>query len=186
LLIFIKMKKDILETVKIPEGIEVSIEETKITIKNSEGKQNQKEFKTNVKIEKKDNEVILSAKKGTKKEKRMINTTKAHINNMIKGVQERFIYKLKICFAHFPITAKIQDKELIITNFLGETKERKAKILDDVDVKIDKDIITVESHNKESAGQTSANFESTTKIRARDRRVFQDGIFITEKAGRKI
>jgi large subunit ribosomal protein L6 len=105
---------------------------------------------------------------------------------MIKGVQEKFEYQLKICFSHFPINVEIKDKEAIIKNFLGEKIPRKTKILEDVEVEIDKDIIKVRSVSKELAGQVAANFEIATKIRKKDRRVFQDGIFIINKAGKEI
>ena len=114
-----------------------------------------------------------------------MNTLAAHINNMIKGVQHKFEYKLKVCFSHFPITIEIKENEANIKNFLGEKTPRKAKILDDVEVKIDKDIVEIISNNRESAGQTAANFEKATWIRMRDRRIFQDGIFITHKPGRE-
>src|SRR3989344_13039 len=47
--------------------------------------------------------------------------------------------------------------------------------------KIDKDTITVDAANVETAGQTAANIEIATKIKGRDRRTFQDGIYIIEK-----
>jgi len=184
LLIFTKMKKDLFQEIEIPEGIDAEIQENKIIIKGPEG-ENQKEFNiTNLKFEKKDNKIIIGNKKSTKTEKKLMNTIAAHIKNMIKGVQEKFEYKLKICFSHFPMTVEIKGKETIIKNFLGEKIPRKSSILENVDVKIDKEIITVTSSNKESAGQTAANFESATRITNKDRRVFQDGIFITNKAGR--
>jgi len=39
----------------------------------------------------------------------------------------------------------------------------------------------VRSGNKYAAGQTAANLEQATRVRKKDRRVFQDGIFIVEK-----
>jgi len=180
------MKKELFQEVEIPEGIEVQIQENKITIKGPKG-ENTKEFNiTNLKFEKKDNKIIIGNKKSTKKEKKLMNTIAAHIKNMFKGVQEKFEYKLKICFSHFPITVEIKGQEVIIKNFLGEKISRKSVILEGVEVQVDKEIITVTSANKELAGQTAANFEAATRITNKDRRVFQDGIFITNKAGREM
>ena len=55
-----------------------------------------------------------------------------------------------------------------------------------VDIKIDKAEISVSSVDKELAGQAAANFEILTKIRGRDKRIFQDGIYIINKAGKEI
>lgn len=178
------MKKDLTKKIKIPEGIEVSIDGNTINAKGKE--ENSRTFKIkNIKLEKKDKEIIISSKNATKKEKKVMNTISAHINNLFSGVQNKFNYELKICFSHFPITVEVKEKEAIIKNFLGEKIARKAKILKDVEVKVDRDVIEIASKNRESAGQTAANFEKATWIRMRDRRIFQDGIFITKKPGRK-
>ena len=180
------MKKEYIQKIMIPEGVEVEVDGDVLKVNGKEGKSS-REFKTDrLTMEKKGNEIIIGNKNASKKEKKMINTTKAHVTNMIKGVQKKFEYRLKVCYNHFPFTVEVKGKEAIIKNFLGEKTPRRAHIPGNVEVKIEKDIITIKSHDKELAGQTAANFETATKIRLRDRRVFQDGIFIIEKNGRQI
>jgi len=116
----------------------------------------------------------------------MMNTISQHIRNMIKGVQEKFEYKLKVCFSHFPITVKQEDKKIIVQNFLGEKVPREMILPEGVEVNFDKTEIIVKSVDKELAGQAAANFEVVTKIRGRDKRVFQDGIYIINKAGKEM
>lgn len=184
--IFIKMKKELFTNIEIPEGVEVNIDGDIVEVKGSEG-ENKKEFDiTNLIFEKKDSQISIGNKKATKREKKRMNTLASHIRNMIKGVQEKFEYQLKICFSHFPITVEIQGNEAIVKNFLGEKIPRKVKILEGVEVKADKEIITVSSVDKELAGQAAANFEKATRVPLKDRRVFQDGIYITNKAGREM
>ena len=180
------MKKELFQEIEIPEGVEVEIDGSLVKVKGVKG-ENQREFKIrNLDFEKKENKIIIGHKKSTKKEKKLMNTLASHIRNMIQGVQEKFEYQLKICFSHFPITVEIKDKEVLIKNFQGEKIPRTTKILEGVDVEIDGQIIKVSSVDKELAGQVAANFESVTKIRKKDRRVFQDGIFMINKAGREL
>ncbi len=180
------MKREIFQEVEIPEGVEVSLDENVLTVKGKKG-EIKKEFNiSKLSFEKKENKMVIGSKTASKNEKRMINTIVAHMRNMIKGVQEGYEYILKIANSHFPMNVTLQEKEATIKNFLGEKIPRKLKILDNVEVKIAKDIIIINSCDKELAGQTAANFEKATRIRMKDRRVFQDGIFITSKAGKEI
>jgi len=169
---------------EIPQGTEAQIENNEVILKK-DGKENKRRF-SHVLIEKKENKIIVSAKRGTKREKKQVNSIIAHIKNMVEGLGKNFTYKLQICSVHFPMNVSVKDELLIIKNFLGESRERKAKILPGVEVKIEKEIIIVESCNKEAAGQTAANIEKITKVRGKDRRIFQDGIFMTEKSGEEI
>lgn len=183
------MKKDITETIEIPSGIELLVEGDMLTLKKG-GEESKriltKQLGSKIIMKKEGSKIIFEAVKATKRELKIIKTLKAHIKNMIQGFDKKFVYKLKVCSVHFPISVSKEGRTVLIKNFLGENKLRKAEILENVDVKIEKDIIKVESSNKEMAGQTTANIEKATKVRARDRRVFQDGIFITEKCGREI
>ena len=180
------MKREIIKEIEIPEGVGVEIKGNAIKINGPQGEA-QREFNTNKLIfEKKENKVIISCKKATKKEKKMINTITAHIKNMFKGINDKFVYELKIVFSHFPVTAEVHGKKVLIKNFLGEKTPREAEIPEGVEVEVKKEILTIKSNDKEKAGRAAASIERATRIRLRDRRVFQDGIYITNKAGKKI
>tara|TARA_Y100000310_G_scaffold122529_1_gene121235 strand:- start:5332 stop:5883 length:552 start_codon:yes stop_codon:yes gene_type:complete len=179
------IKKDLREEIEILEGINTSIENNEIIMKNDNGELKRK-ISPMVKTEIKDNKITLEVEKSNKNQKKMFGTMKAHIKNMIKGLTEKFQYKLQVANVHFPMTAEHdKDKnELVIKNFLGEKQDRRIKLVEGVDIKIDKEIIELESIDIEKAGQCAANIEKGAKVRDKDRRIFQDGIFITEKPGR--
>lgn len=180
------MRKEIFQEIEIPEGINAELNGKTLKVIGIEGENQRKLSSKGIKLEKKGSKIIVGSKTATKNEKRMINTIAAHIKNMINGVQKKFEYKLKIAYSHFPMTVEVKENEAVIKNFLGEKVPRKLRIMKGSDVKIDGNIITVTSASKETAGQTSANFERATRIRLRDRRVFQDGIFMINKAGKEI
>ena len=180
------MKKDLIREIEIPEGISVSVSGGEAKVSGN-GKELVRSFdfpKIELKVER--NKIILSAKRATRRESALIGTVWAHLKNMIKGVGEDFVYKLEVCNVHFPMNVKVEGDKVIIKSFLGETVERVAKIAPEVNVDIKGNQITVSSHNLEAAGQTAANLEKATRLTGKDRRIFQDGIFITEKPRRII
>ncbi len=180
------MKSKIIEKIEIPYGIEAQVENNEVNL-NSNGKEIRRRFNFyGIEISKQENSISIESKKATKKEMKVIYTIKAHIINMISGLKKPFVYKLEVAYVHFPMTLEFnkEKRELLIKNFLGEKNPRKAEIQKEVDIEINKNIITIISNNKELAGQAAANIEKSTRIRNRDRRKFQDGIFIIEKPGR--
>ncbi|HRZ85742.1 MAG TPA: 50S ribosomal protein L6 [Candidatus Paceibacterota bacterium] len=181
------VKEDINEKFEIKE-FKFDIIGNSIIIENGENKVKRTFNLKNINLRKEGNSLIFESKKATKREKRMIKTIISHLNNIVNGFKEEFVYKLGIAYLHFPITVELDKnkKSLLIKNFLGEKKPRIAKIVQGATVEVDKNQIIVRSHDKEIAGQTAANIEHATKIRNRDRRKFQDGIFLTEKNGRLI
>ena len=180
------MRKEIFQKIKIPEGVEVEIIGNTLIIKGKEGENKRKFNIADLVFEKRNDEIVLGSENATKKEKKKINTFAAHIKNMIKGVQEKFEYTLKACYSHFPITIEVQGDKAIIKNFLGEKSPRIVKIPKGIEIDVDREIIKIKSVNKELAGMAATNFEKATKIRKKDRRIFQDGIYMTNKAGREI
>ena len=85
------------------------------------------------------------------------------------------------------MTIEMKGKEVFIKNFFGEKVPRKITMPDGVEVKIDKDHIKVSSIDIELAGQAAALFEMFTKVSGgKDRRVFQDGIYLISKPGREM
>ncbi|MCI6994627.1 50S ribosomal protein L6 [uncultured Methanobrevibacter sp.] len=169
------------EEIAIPEGVEVIINNNEVSVKGPNGEDSRKFTYPNVSIKEEEDVVVLETTFPKKKDKAMIGTTRAHINNMIIGVTDGFTYHMKIVFAHFPMTVKVQKDTVVIDNFLGERHPRTAKIVGSSKVAVKGDAVTVTGINKEHVGQTMANLEQATKIKGRDPRVFQDGIYLISK-----
>lgn len=181
--------KEIKREITLPEGFEFSLDENIVTIKGN-GKEIKKELplkNKKIEIKKEGNKILIQCtKKPTRRETAISGSIEGHIKNMIRGLERPFVYKLECCNAHFPMVPKVEGNKLLIKNFLGEKVDRVVDIIPNVEVKVKGNIIEVSSIDKEAAGQMAANIEIKTKIKNRDRRVFQDGIFIIEKDGEEI
>lgn len=181
-------KEKTTRVIELPEGCSLKIEGELFVMSY-----NQKELKKEIKIPRsilikiEGKKVIIEPqKKPTKKENKIIGSLAAHITNMIKGLEKPFVYKMEACNAHFPMTMKVEGDLLVIKNFLGEKVPRTAKILAGVKVNVKGNSLELTSEDIDAVGQTIANIERATKVKERDRRIFQDGIFLVEKNGREI
>jgi large subunit ribosomal protein L6 len=176
------MKEEITKKIPVPQGISASLDGMQLTLKGPQGETQRTFPYPAITISTDDGSIILHVRNATKREKRMIGTYESHIKNMVQGVQEKFIYTLKICSGHFPMNVSVSGNTLAVKNFLGEKHPRKVEFSPQASVKINGPDIEVMSVSKELAGQTAGKIEKLCQITNRDRRIFQDGIYITNKA----
>ena len=178
--------KDFKEKVEIPEGSELSVEGNTLKIKGKNGEVSKDFNMPRFIFSKEGNDLLIACKNYNIYDKRNYHTVKAHIKNMVKGADEGFTYQLKICSSHFPMNVALSGNKLVVKNLLGEKVPRELTIKDGAKVEIKETIIEVTGPNIEIVSQVSADIEQLTKISNKDRRIFQDGIYIINKAGKAI
>jgi large subunit ribosomal protein L6 len=157
-----------------------------LLIKGSKGVVKREFSNPSIKVTVSSNEIILGTQTTSKKVKAVLFAYKAHLRNAFLGVKEGYNYKMKICSGHFPMNVSVAGNTLLIKNFLGEKVPRQVKLKTGASVKVDGANILIDSVDKELAGQVAADIEQATRRPAFDRRIFQDGIYIIEKAGKTI
>ena len=174
------------EELEIPDGVDVSLDNNnRVTIKGPNGGPITKDFShvRGITIELKKNKIIFSInfpKGGTLA---LVKTIINLINNLIIGVQTNYKYVSKICYSHFPCSVRVDEKNqmLFVENFLGERSPRRATIQANVKVEVKGDDVIFIGSDKESLGQTAANIKRACRIRKKDPRVFQDGVYLYKK-----
>lgn len=178
------MRHVITESLALPESAQIVFENDVLTLSQSGTTLTRTIAVPATLITLKGTTLTFHAPKGNKMQFKGIKSQLAHVKNMIRGLKEKYTYKLEACNVHFPMTLKVEAGKLVITNFLGEKTPRYALLPAGVDVVIKGTTLTITSPNREQAGQAVSVIEAATKVRKRDRRVFQDGIFLTERPGR--
>ena len=172
-------------SIALPEGASASIDGDVVTI-SKDGQSLSREFrhhKVEVRTDEGALEVFINLPR--RSDKALAGTWAAHLRNMVRGVDEGFEYRLKAVFSHFPMSLKVDGKQFMINNLFGEKGPRVAALPwspAEVEVRVEnKTDVVVKGADREKVGQTAANIESACKIKKRDRRVFQDGIYIVSK-----
>jgi large subunit ribosomal protein L6 len=172
--------------VKLPDDVTAQLDRSILVLKGGKGEIKRDFSDKNITIEHKEGSIILKASRFNKINKKLVKSYAAHIKNMIKGVLVGHKYTLKVCSGHFPMNISVSNGQLIVKNFLGEKVPRMLKLKENADVKVEGDMIIVESPSKEIAGQVSAGIEQLTRRTGYDGRIFQDGIWIVSKDDKEV
>ncbi len=181
--LIIKMRQKLEEKIAIPEGVSCSFSDGILKCSKNSHETERKISLPQVVVKVSDNEISFICKKGNKNQYKQIKSQIAHIKNMFQGLEKNYVYELEIVHVHFPATLKVEGHKFTVNNFFGEKSQRHAIILPNVKVEVKGSKISVTSPDREAAGKTAANLERATAVRRRDRRIFQDGIYIVSKPG---
>ena len=156
--------------VTIPEGVSLNVTQTTVNVKGKNGELNNT-FTPLVDIRVNGSEIDISG------ELKFVNTVSSVIGSMIIGVTEGYTREVKVLYAHFPVSLEVKGPVLLIKNFQGEKQPRKSKIIGNTKVSVKGQNITVSGADKVAVGQTIANMKGATKIKDKDDRIFQDGVY---------
>lgn len=166
-------------TLEIPEGISVTLEGRTILVQGKLGTVKKDFTKLPAFLTIEENTIKIHPYGTRRKDFAISKTATSIISNMIKGVQNGYKYKMKVVFAHFPITVKVKDGRVYVENFFGERKARISKIVGEATkVAIEGDDIVISGPHLEDVSQTAANIELSTRVKNKDQRVFLDGIYV--------
>jgi large subunit ribosomal protein L6 len=124
----------------------------------------------------------LAVAAGPKRTRSLLGTWSAHLANLAGGLTRGVEARLKVVAAHFPMKVQVRGEELVIENFLGEKHPRLSRLRPGTKAAVEGEFVTITGWDFEQVGQSAANIERTTRIRDYDPRVFQDGIYLIERA----
>jgi len=174
------------QTVKVPEGIDITVKNRLVTVKGPRGVLKRR-FGAQLDITMASKRRVLVQKWfGIRKELAGVRTVCSHIENMIVGVTRGFQYKMRSVYAHFPINVTTSEgNQLVeIRNFLGEKIIRRVRMHEGVTCVNStalKDELIVEGNDIESVSKSAALIQQSTMVKNKDIRKFLDGVYVSEK-----
>jgi len=169
------------EILEIPEGINVTMKKHMIQFQGPLGKTFKSFRKIPVNIEINDGKLTLKAQGTRKRDYSILHTARSLIRNIFEGLIEGYTIKMKVVYAHFPITVKVKEKTILIENFQGERAPRMTTIVGNTKIVPKGEDVILTGEVWTDITQTAANIELKTKVKNKDHRVFLDGIYVYEK-----
>ncbi|MFC6864685.1 50S ribosomal protein L6 [Halomicroarcula sp. GCM10025817] len=169
---------------QIPEDVSAEMDHLDVTVDGPNGTVTRRLWYPDIDVSVEDGAVVISSEEDDAKTMSTMGTFESHIENMFHGVTEGWEYEMEVFYSHFPMQVNVEGDEVVIENFLGEKAARRTTIHGDTEVQIDGEELTLTGSDIEAVGQTAADIEQLTRVNDKDVRVFQDGVYITQKPNR--
>ncbi|CAM9874945.1 unnamed protein product [Chrysoparadoxa australica] len=178
--------KTVLSTryVEIPEGVTLTTNARVVTVKGPRGELTRDFKHVSVDMQLLPSKLRVDMWFGSRKQMACIRTICSHIENMITGVTKGFLYKMRFCYAHFPINVTLTKDVVEIRNFLGEKRVRRVTLIPGVTYVRTanvKDQIELSGNDICSVSVTAARISQACSVKRKDIRKFLDGIYVSEK-----
>jgi large subunit ribosomal protein L6 len=169
------------DEIVIPEGVTVTQKKHMLTFVGPLGKTH-KSFRTiPINVEIVENKLLLKTIDFKKRDYAILHTARSLIRNICEGLIKGYTIKMKVVYAHFPVTVKVDNKKIIIENFQGERAPRITHIVGNTKVVPKGEDVILTGEVWTDITQTAANIELKTKVKNKDHRVFLDGIYVYDK-----
>jgi large subunit ribosomal protein L6 len=171
--------EDIFAEIDIPDMVTVRMDGNVIVVGGKLGTLQKDLTRLPISVDIKDKKLMIKPPGTRKRDLAVTNTAKSIIQSMIKGVERGFTYKLKVVYAHFPISVKTKGKEIYVENYFGERAARVSHVVGETTkVNVVGEDVVVQGPSLEDVSQTAANIEFSTKLKGKDERVFLDGLYV--------
>ncbi len=168
--------------IEIPSGVEVKIENNTFIAKGPKGELSLK-ISPYFAIELKDNLIFVKPQVQQKNTNTLWGTTRALINNLVKGVSDGFTKQLEVNGVGFKVNIE-EDKLILKVGFINPIV---LEIPKDLNVSVDKNIITISGVSKELVGSFAAKIRQAKPIEPyKGKGICYVGEKIRRKAGKKI
>ena len=169
---------------EIPEDVSASMDHLDLTVEGPNGTVSRRLWYPDIDVGVDGDEVVIESTEDDAKTMSTVGTFESHIENMFHGVTEGWESEMEVFYSHFPMQVNVEGDEVVIENFLGEKAARRSTVHGATDVSVDGEELTITGPDIEAVGQTAADIEQLTRINDKDVRVFQDGVYITQKPNR--
>jgi large subunit ribosomal protein L6 len=144
--------------IDIPDKTEVVIDSGVVSVKGPKGSL-ERTFRPDIKITKEGNHISLAVSKENKQIKALWGTYASHIKNMVKGVNEGFEKKLVLEGVGYK--SQVTGNKLVLA--LGFSHPVEVEIPAGLNLKAEKNIITIAGIDKELVGSFAAKIRDLKK-----------------------
>lgn len=145
--------------VDIPQGVEVTINGQHVVVKGPKGVL-ERDFHHRVIFDKKEKVINVTVRKPEEKRSRELwGSSRVLLNNMIEGTTKEFTKQLEIKGVGY--RASLSGKKLVLN--VGYSHPVEFDIPASIEIKVDKNIITVSGIDKQLVGQVAAQIRDIKK-----------------------